>query len=287
MKALTRAVTMSLIVAGSLMGPSASADPEIEPCTTSRLADVTTDCERSAEEVSGIMATSGSAGYEYRLHMQCKDNVDADLCDNPRVCATNAGEAGIWFKLLRIDIEDPPTDAAWEYYGDVCLRPRDLDRFGIITPGRVWERMKELDWPTAELVIQPPDGRTLVNFRTNFYTSLTEEPQIKTVRMFQIPVEIEATPVSYSWHWGDDTDPETTDWPGAPVPENVSSDDLDALITHEYVDAEVTVAPSVDVTYRGRYRIEGVGWIDIEQTLTLPGEAVDLEVIEARVHLVG
>jgi hypothetical protein len=71
------------------------------------------------------------------------------------------------------------------------------------------------------------------------------------------------------------------------VPANLDPDDLDELITHEYLDADVTVSPSVDVTYSGRYRVGDSPWIPIDQTLTLPGPVVDLEIIEARVHLVG
>ena len=285
-----RRVFVALILATVMMLPTHSAvadNPELKPCISSNLYQVTTQCERSADEVSGLIATSGSAGYDYRLQMQCKDNVQASVCDNPRTCVTDSGEQGLWFALQRLDIEDAPPDAAWEYYGHVCLRPPDIDRFKIITPDKVWERMKLIDWPTAELITQPPDGRTLVNFQTNFYSTLTLDPQSETVQLFSIPVQIEATPIEYTWHWGDETDSEVTDWPGAPVPEGVTEDDLEDLITHEYLDADVTVAASVDVTYRGRFRIDGGEWTAIEQTLTLAGEPIDLEVIEARVHLVG
>jgi hypothetical protein len=263
-----------------------AADPA-KPCPKEvYLHVVITDCIRPADEVAGLMARSGLDGYEYQMQMQCKDNSWTSLCDNPRACVTPEGATGIWFKLQRREL-DAADDAEWEYYGETCVRLRDLDRFRIITPEKVWDRMKELDWPTAEIVVQPPGGRTLVNFRTNVYTELDQTPKTKLVRMYGVPVTIEASPVTYTWHWDDETDPETTDWPGAPVPDNLSPDDLDDLITHEYVDADVTVTPSVDVTYSGRFRIDDSEWIPIEQTLTLPGPAVDLEVIEARVHLVG
>jgi hypothetical protein len=263
------------------------ADSHVERYTEATLYSTVTQCERPADEVVGYMARSGLDGYEYKMQMQCMDNSWEPLCDNPRACVTPEGATGIWFKLQRRDIEEPIIDAGWQYYGETCVRLRDLDRFRIITPEKVWDRMKELDWPTAEIVVQPPGGRTLVNFRTNVYTELDQTPKTKLVRMYGVPVTIEASPVTYTWHWGDETDPETTDWPGAPVPKNLTPDDLDDLITHEYLDADVTVTPSVDVTYSGRFRIDDSEWIAIEQTLTLPGPAVDLEVIEARVHLVG
>jgi hypothetical protein len=286
---MRRAAVMAVVtLLMTCTAPSAVADPAVPGCTNADWNDVTTKCERTAEEISGLMATARVDGYHYRLRMQCRDGTDAHLCANPRVCLTPDGVPdGIWFKLLRLDVLDPPEGAGWEYFGEVCLRPGEFDRFRIITPGKVWDRMKELDWPTAEIVVQPPGGRTLVNFRTSVYTELDQTPKTKLVRMYGVPVTIEASPVTYTWHWGDETDPETTDWPGDPVPKNLTPDDLDDLITHEYLDADVTVTPSVDVTYSGRFRIDDSEWIAIEQTLTLPGPAVDLEVIEARVHLVG
>ena len=65
-------------------------------------------------------------------------------------------------------------------------------------------------------------------------------------------VEIEATPESYTWHWGDGSEAEPTDEPGAEHEDGEPHE-----VFHVYTDAGVTVRPSVDVTYRGRYRIEG------------------------------
>ncbi len=228
------------------------------------------------------MARSGVDGYTYDLLMKCWDTADQTACDNPRACFPAKGGVGIWHALMR----RPVTGGPWEYWGDVCLSPSEMNDFGILTPERVFERMKELEWPTAELVVQPPGGRTLVNFRTNFYTDLAE-PATQTVRILGLQVEIEATPTTFTWHWGDGSSTESTDWPGDKVPSNVSESALDKLITHEYVDAHVTVNPSVDVTYQGRFRLNGTDWIDIPDTLALAGESATLEVIEARVHLVG
>ena len=111
------------------------------------------------------------------------------------------------------------------------------------------------------MVIQPPDGRTLVNFETNFLTTTTE-PTSQTVQLLGHGVEIEATPVNYLWHFGDGTSQEGSD-PGAEYP--------DLRITHVYEKAGVTVSPSVDVTYQGRYRVDGGGWVPIPDTLTVAG----------------
>jgi hypothetical protein len=116
--------------------------------------------------------------------------------------------------------------------------------------------MKNLDWAEAELVIQPPDGRTLVNLKTNFYTTTTG-PTSQTIPLLGQKVEIEATPAEYTWHFGDGETRSGSD-PGAAYP--------DLRITHVYLEAGVTVSPSVDVTYQGQYRVNGGNWIAIPQT---------------------
>ena len=88
---------------------------------------------------------------------------------------------------------------------------------------------------------------------------------------------IEATPTSYSWHFGDDGGLTTTD-PGAPYP--------DLRVTHRYRRVG-SVAPSVDTTYAGRYRVGNGSWQTIPDTLTVPGAPVDLQVVSATPHLVG
>ncbi len=91
-------------------------------------------------------------------------------------------------------------------------------------------------------------------------------------------VEIEANPVDYTWHFGDGAIQAGAD-PGAAYP--------DLRVTHVYLKAGVTVSPSVDVTYEGRYRVNGEGWTPIPETLTIPGDPVTLAVLSATPHLVG
>ncbi len=138
---------------------------------------------------------------------------------------------------------------------------------------------ERLAWPASPLVVQPPDGRTLVNFDTNFYTTNTH-PTTQTVTLLGQPVTIEATPTQYRWHFGaaaSDGDLTTTD-PGAAYP--------DLRVTYRYLRVGA-VSPSVDTTYAGRYRVGSGGWHAIPATLTVPGAPVALEVVSATPHLVG
>ncbi|MFZ2502213.1 MAG: hypothetical protein WAW88_06060 [Nocardioides sp.] len=248
--------------------------PAVAGCDPgSSLFDASNNCNHSADEVKGFYATSASDGYRYKLTPDCGRDAAGvgDICANPRMCAVPAGT--FHYFLWR----QPLAGGEWASIGGVCLGQDDLADLGVITPAMVANEFRRLDWPVAELVVQPPGGETLVNFETNFYTELTER-ETQTVRLLGIAVTIEATPDSYAWHFGDGTS-DRTNTPGAPFPR--------LLVTHEFTNAHVTVHPSVDVTYRGRYRIAGGQWIDIPATRTMTGPDVPLRVIEGEPKLVG
>ena len=89
-------------------------------------------------------------------------------------------------------------------------------------------------------------------------------------------VEIRATPVTYTFKFGDGTSLDSAT-PGRPHP------DLD--VTHVYARLnDVTV--SLDTTYSGEYRIGDGAWTPIDATLTVAGPGQDLEVVEALPQLV-
>ena len=125
--------------------------------------------------------------------------------------------------------------------------------------------------------MQPPKGRTLVNFDTNFYTTNTP-PTTRTVTLIGQPVTIEATPTQYRWHFGDGTGDLTTTDPGAAYP--------DLRVTHRYLRVG-GVAPSLDTTYVGRYRVGNGPWRAIPPPSPSPASPSALQVVSATPHLVG
>ena len=138
-----------------------------------------------------------------------------------------------------------------------------------VTPGMVLTAMRSVGLPSLRAITQPRT-KTLVNFPTNFYT----QPRAfaATVTLLGQSVLIRATPVSFTWHYGDGTTTSSTT-PGAPYPT------LD--ITHKYTDAHLTVHPSVDVTYTGRFQVAGGPSRAIPGTVTIPGPTVPLRIAEA------
>jgi hypothetical protein len=129
--------------------------------------------------------------------------------------------------------------------------------------------------PVSTLQVQPPNGRTLVNFDTNFFTETREFD--RTVTLLGQRVDLHIVPSRFGWHFGDGAALSTAG-PGAPYPE------LD--VTHRYL-SKGAVAPSVDTTYTARFRVNGGAWRDVPGSVTIAGPSVDLQVLTATPTLVG
>ncbi|MFC5729073.1 MULTISPECIES: PKD domain-containing protein [Nocardioides] len=145
-----------------------------------------------------------------------------------------------------------------------------------LTLGDIRSAFARLPLPASQLVIQPPDGLTLVNFDTNFYTPSTA-PLTRRVVLLGRAITIEATPSEYHWDF-DDGELLATSEPGAPYP--------DLTVTHNYTRTG-SYRPSLDTVYSGRYRVGDGPWQTIPGTVTIEGTAQQLEAIEAQPKLVG
>lgn len=144
-----------------------------------------------------------------------------------------------------------------------------------ITNALVLRALRRIDLPQSELSVQPTNGRTLVNFDTNFYTE--QGPFTRTVRLLGQRVELRIWPSQYRWVFGDGDDL-ASESAGAPYPH--------LLVTHDYRRAG-SVSPRVDTTYAARFRVNGGPWRDVDGTVTIPGDPVGLDVVEAGPVLVG
>jgi hypothetical protein len=236
-----------------------------EPTCVVRYKTVT--CAKTADGAKVVMRTAPSLALEYRLSKMCPTgSVYAR-----EGCLSDEGP-GDWYV-----IETRPIDSTsgWDLRGQFCLPFRRNTEFGIVGPGEVWREVKKLQWPAATLDIEPPGGRTLANLETNFFTQDASRHRI-TVQLLGQTVDVEVHPVAYVWHAGDGTSWETDD-PGSPYPA------LD--VTHVYESAGI-VTPSVDLVYSGRYRLDGA-WHVFPDNHVVPGESIELRVVEARPELVA
>jgi hypothetical protein len=153
-----------------------------------------------------------------------------------------------------------------------CLAPDEEEE---VTPGMVATALKVLALPGSNLLVQPPNGRTLVNFDTNFFTDA--QPLDRTVMLLGQRVDLHIVPSQFGWRFGDGRSLATAE-PGSPYPH------LD--VTHRYL-KRGHVAPSVDTTYAATYRVNGGAWRDVPGSVTIPGAPVDLDVVTATPTLVG
>ena len=145
----------------------------------------------------------------------------------------------------------------------------------ILTRQMVGAAFQRLPLPAADLVIQPPNGRTLVNFDTNFYTEQGEFN--RTVTLLGQQVELRIWPERFVWRFGDGQVRETSS-PGSPYP--------NLEITHSYR-RKGKVEPSVDTTYAAQFRVAEGPWQDVDGTVTIVGSPQQLRVVTARPVLVG
>jgi hypothetical protein len=145
----------------------------------------------------------------------------------------------------------------------------------VVTPGLVAAALRTIPLPPSELQVQPANGRTLVNFATNFFTSTG--PFDRTVTLLGQRVDLRIVPSGFGWRFGDGEALETSD-AGAPYP--------DLRVTHTY-QRKGAVAPAVDTTYTATYRVNGGPWADVPGSVTVPGVPVGLEVLTATPVLVG
>lgn len=207
------------------------------------------------------------------------------MCETAYECPENAGLAiPEYFRMRQyrreIDRETGAPLTQWQHVGTSCITIQE--RLALETEqasgpsllALVTQEWQRVQIPAATVHINPPDGRTIVNFDTVFYTDAGEQEFPVTV--LGQPVIIYAIPVEYTWHHGDGTT-QTTTRPGAPYP---SKD-----VTHQYASTG-TVAPRVDVRYRAEFSVAGGERQAVPGFATVTGTSEELSVLEARTQLV-
>ncbi|GAB3822487.1 PKD domain-containing protein [Kribbella italica] len=146
---------------------------------------------------------------------------------------------------------------------------RDLPRPEDVTWEQVLAETKNVAFPGLEVKVQPA-GKTLVNLDTIVYTDQAKVSNT-TVTLLGFPVLVEATPMSYTWRFGDGTTV-TTESPGKPYPAKE--------ITHKYL-KRGSVGITLTTNYAARFNVDGTGWQYIAGTVPITGPATPLQIQEA------
>jgi hypothetical protein len=188
-------------------------------------------------------------------------------------CRPNDTKYDVRIKYAKGSEENP--SGGWLITDSICVPEGQPIPDLAVGPDDVLDALHRTGLPQAELQTQPgfKSGKTLVNFDTNFYT--TVDPVHDTFTLLGQHVQVIATPDSYTWHFdsGNTDQTRTTTTPGAPYP------DLD--VTYAYDNAHTTVHPSVDVTYSARFSVNGGPWQTIPATVTIEGDPISRYVAEA------
>lgn len=218
---------------------------------------VAADCDWTLPEYTET--SSSQPSHTWVTTIQC---ANGGICAEHIECVEN-GVPGFWHDIFRDGID----------VGDVCMPEDAVDQVDVVQ--LILREFKRMSWPESRLLVQPRGGKTLVNLPTNFYTD-EHSPVSRTVTIAKRRVEIRATPITYTFHFGDG-DSLASSSPGRPHP------NLD--VTHTYASVD-DVAVSLDTTYSGEYRIGDGDWTPMDVTLTVAGEEQGLAVVEALPQLV-
>jgi hypothetical protein len=168
--------------------------------------------------------------------------------------------------------------------GSQCIEPSEVPDAAAppqVTPGMVAAAFRRVPLPDSDLALAPPGGTTLVGLDTVLWTQA--EPFTEVLTLLGRRVELAIEPTSFSWSHGDGTSQETT-WPGVAYAEGRRMTDY---VRHAYSTTGDGLAVSVDTSWSARFRVAGGPWREVGQTVTIEGDVVALEVVEAEPHLVG
>ncbi|MCT9819936.1 hypothetical protein N3K63_06490 [Microbacterium sp. W1N] len=135
--------------------------------------------------------------------------------------------------------------------------------------------------PTARPLVDEPDGVGIVGMPVNFVVDA--ETHAATGTLFELPVTVRFTPVSYRFAHGDGTS-RTASGGGATWAELGLAQFSATATSHAYA-ARGTYTASTAVEYSAAVDF-GSGWIDVPGTLTIPGGTATLQIVEARTALV-
>jgi len=210
---------------------------------------------------SGLATDTGNAGGPIGTYHQ--EPACDGVCSGLRTCPDGTVQTHSWIELPNGDI------TAGSYW---CPSEGGAP---AVTEDTVATAFRRIPLPPSTFSIQPPGGKTLVNFETNFFTE--ERTLNRTVRLLGQRVELRIEAHSYTWRFGDG-ESITTDKPGAPYPR--------LQVTHNYLQTG-DYGPALDITWVADYRVNGGAWQPVPGSVTIEGEPTDLAAIEARPTLVG
>ncbi|GAA2831300.1 PKD domain-containing protein [Kribbella solani] len=214
--------------------------------------------------------SQASGGKRQRDNKQVRDNrpqtVEDDLKLNIGICGRVLADGTVPGPNRCQPVVPGETRGAVRSLPPGVVRVRARD----VTWEQVLAETKSVVFPGLTVKVQPKD-RTLVNFENNVYTDDSKVSDT-TVTLLGFPVEVQATPISYTWRFGDGTPALTTSTPGKASPGKE--------IIHKYL-KRGNVRLTVTTNYAARYNVAGTGWQYVPGTVPITGPATPLAIHEA------
>lgn len=135
--------------------------------------------------------------------------------------------------------------------------------------------------PSVPDVIAEPGGMGVVGMPTNFVLDIG--PQEVAGEIFDVPVTVRFTPVSYLFHYGDGATQESSS-PGTSWTDLAAAQFTATPTSHAYSSPGEFDA-YVDVRYTAAASA-GTGWFPVPGTLTLPTDVTTVRIVEVETALV-
>jgi len=238
-----------------------------------------------------VAGESGTRGFEFEGEQA--ETQGSGACPSSESAVTYVYEPACSITRGLVCLSPPCGDGGeWQIQYPVVAGEVDRsDGHAVCIGGRLPPRidsevvlraMREVEIPRSKLMVQPPGGKTLVNFDT--IVSTRPASMQRRLSIAGIPVLVRVWASSFSWHFGDDSEPLSTTESGRRYERGLP---MDSYITHQYTDANVTVHPRVDTTYSAEYSVDGQPFQPVIGTVTIDGAPVSLQVVEARPVLTG
>ncbi|WP_285241425.1 hypothetical protein [Pseudarthrobacter sp. MEB009] len=142
---------------------------------------------------------------EYKYELQCHlGGGDFDTpCLARQIDCTNGPDGTDGIPVTWLSRPRGVPGAVWSYYsGPTCLYDAQPEDVLLRIAADIQQQFENLP-VNAGTVVAQPSPHTLRGAETNFYAETTE--QAFDVTMFGQPVHVVATPVQYTWNYGDGT----------------------------------------------------------------------------------
>lgn len=288
------ALLIALLVTDPAMASEGSQSPSPGPASPSTSTSATT--ESTGFILTGVENGNGEGTDGGTGDGESHDTeVTSALPPGTWVQTNNACETvGASGCIVGYTCEDGSTPTVWIYVtadgptmsDSVCPEdPVPTTTPPVDIPGEALKAFKKVELPESTIVIQPPGGETLVNFKTILSTQAARYQVPVHLDEVNLDLVLEVWPSHFLWQHGDETTQESS-IAGAIWTKDA---DVDApeFITHIYTRALKDVQVSVDTTWSAQFKVVGKpDWRPVNGTVTIDGAAVPLTVREATPELV-